>query len=128
MTEEAQTAETTPVPLQDQLEILNARMEIQEVEIAMVKRALLSLGSTHLAGGEPGPAVYLAWHDNEMNPKLPEQSVQEPSPATPVASSPPSSPPPPVPPHQHSNAGPSGGTMASGSSPAPPKLPGMPGK
>lgn len=62
---------------QDQIGILTARVEALEVEIATLSRALLSLGSGILAGGEPGPKGYMAWHDHQMNPPPP---LEEPAP------------------------------------------------
>lgn len=51
------------------IEALTARVQEQGVEIALMRRALLSLGANTLAGGHNPPAnVFLAWFQDQMNP------------------------------------------------------------
>lgn len=52
--------------IEAQVAALVARVEEQGVEIASMRRALLSLGSHHPVGGPPGIAGYLAWHEDQM--------------------------------------------------------------
>lgn len=62
---------------QDQIGVLSARVEALEVEVATLTRALLSLGSGVLAGGQPGPKGYMAWHDHQMNPPAPPEPAPQ---------------------------------------------------
>jgi hypothetical protein len=52
----------------DQVQALITRVEEQGVEIAELRRAVLSLGSHLAAGGPPGIQPYLAWHEAELTP------------------------------------------------------------
>lgn len=90
---------------QDQISALLERVEEQGVEIAQLRRALLSLGSGLLAGGAPGPQGYMAWHNDQMAP---------PSVAAPEAGSAEL-----TPPVNGQQSAPSGSTGASASSPPP---------
>jgi hypothetical protein len=57
--------------IDSQLAAIASRLEEQGVEIAQLRRALVSLGSHLVCGGPPGPKGYLAWHDSQMNPPAP---------------------------------------------------------
>lgn len=75
----------------DTIEIMTLRITALEDELALVTKALLSLGSAQSVGGPPGVAFYHAWHEQQLNPpaETVEQvaSVSEPS-KVPLASAP----------------------------------------
>jgi hypothetical protein len=52
-------ATPTPPPAEPEADSL-------EIQVACMRRALLSLGSAIMAGGPPGPQGYIAWHNAEI--------------------------------------------------------------
>jgi hypothetical protein len=94
--------------VEDRINALIERVEEQGIEIAAMRRALISLGSYSLAGGPPGGKGYLAWHEAQVNPPPPPalaELVAASTPAAPVPEVPPANPPSPAPAPSTSAAG-----------------------
>lgn len=52
--------------VEDRINSLQEQANETAVEVASLKRALLSMGSSQLVGGPPGPLGYIAWHNDQV--------------------------------------------------------------